>query len=731
MIINNLTDDEKAAIKGLIKKLEDRDQPVRDKQIRLYKSLELYWRHIQDIFWDESVKDFRSMGENGNAQDPYYTDKIINIYRAHGESIIAALSQDIPNTFFPPEDADNPDDIATSKVFTKISEILNNKPSTILELIRCLYLLFNNGTVAAYIYSKKDEKNGTYDVPEYGKKNIYNHFQVCPTCGGDLNSFTNEEPFANEDILICETCEQEVEPLEDIEVEETVTITGYRKEVKPKPCVEYYGMLNVRLPHFVREQSECGYVILETESDLGYAQEIAGDIEISGESDNTKYDRWARLTTSFAWDDISDIVTWRRVWLRNWQLNLIGDKDIRNSIKKKAPKGLYCLLMNDIFIEAGNESLDNCWVISESPISSHIHAEPIGSNLKANQDIRSELLLLQLQSIEYGIPTNFADPAVVDFESLDGSESAVGMLHRVKAMPPGRALGDAFMTLKTATFPKESEEFKLSLDQDAQFTSGDFPTIFGGASQSGSKTLGEYTASQGRALTRLSLTWKLLQVFWSRVTEKRVKLYVNELKEDEKITKKVGQTWSNIWIRKAELTGKIGEVSPDISVGFPITWAQKHDTVLKLLDMSHNNPSIMEIIGHPENAGNMARYIGFPDLYIPGNEYRNKQISEINELLKTEPNFGGIDEMTGQEMPESPSIPVDAELDRHDVEYEVCIAWLSSEAGIDAKENNPIGYLNVKLHAMQHKMILSQQQMAEAQSAQENSNSNNLPNSSN
>ena len=104
-------------------------------------------------------------------------------------------------------------------------------------------------------------------------------------------------------------------------------------------------------------------------------------------------------------------------------------------------------------------------------------------------------------------------------------------------MPSGRALGDAFTTLKTATFPKEAEEFKRSLDSDGQFVSGDFPSIFGGAANSGSKTLGEYQASQGRALQRLSIVWKLFSYFWADTIEKAVRVFVNDLKktkQDEK-----------------------------------------------------------------------------------------------------------------------------------------------------------------------------------------------------
>ena len=83
--------------------------------------------------------------------------------------------------------------------------------------------------------------------------------------------------------------------------------------------------------------------------------------------------------------------------------------------------------------------------------------------VKPVQDIRSEIVILQLQSMEYGIPETWADPAVVDFDKYSKSEAAPGQVYPVKSMPAGRALGDAFTTLKTAAYPKEAEEFKKTL----------------------------------------------------------------------------------------------------------------------------------------------------------------------------------------------------------------------------------------------------------------------------
>jgi hypothetical protein len=49
-----------------------------------------------------------------------------------------------------------------------------------------------------------------------------------------------------------------------------------------------------------------------------------------------------------------------------------------------------------------------------------------------------------------------------------------------------------------------------------------------------------------------------------------------------------------------------------------------------------------------------------------------------------------------------PSVPVDALLDDHTVEFEECKRWANSEAGQSAHMTNPAGFANVRAHADAH-----------------------------
>jgi hypothetical protein len=50
-----------------------------------------------------------------------------------------------------------------------------------------------------------------------------------------------------------------------------------------------------------------------------------------------------------------------------------------------------------------------------------------------------------------------------------------------------------------------------------------------------------------------------------------------------------------------------------------------------------------------------------------------------------------------------PSIMPDEFADNHGVELEICMRWFSSDAGQVAKIEAPLGYTNVRAHALFHR----------------------------
>jgi hypothetical protein len=64
-----------------------------------------------------------------------------------------------------------------------------------------------------------------------------------------------------------------------------------------------------------------------------------------------------------------------------------------------------------------------------------------------------------------------------------------------------------------------------------------------------------------------------------------------------------------------------------------------------------------------------------------------------------------------------PSIMPDEFADNHAVELDICMRWFSADAGQVAKIEAPLGYANVRAHALFHRDYLQKQQAASSQQA--------------
>ncbi|HEY3526158.1 MAG TPA: hypothetical protein VGK47_08175, partial [Nitrososphaeraceae archaeon] len=95
-------EDIKRHLKTVAKHFDDEDSPVRERQLRAYRRLKLYWNNFSQIYWSEVAKDYRVLGDDASlsygqdSTDQDYYDRPINVFRAFLETIIAALSVQIP-----------------------------------------------------------------------------------------------------------------------------------------------------------------------------------------------------------------------------------------------------------------------------------------------------------------------------------------------------------------------------------------------------------------------------------------------------------------------------------------------------------------------------------------------------------------------------------------------------------------------------------------------------------
>ena len=683
-------------LKDLVEKYEREDLGTRKIQVKSWKKNDEFWHGVQHIFWNELEQDWKSPAQGSFAGDgldqansgPFY-DFVMNIYRAHGESIIAALSAQTPTVRFPPDDADNEDDIQTSKTFDRVADLIQRHNKAKMLLLRALFMLWNQGNVCAYHAPKADKKFGTNNTP------VYRDALTCNSCGYVASEDTEDKAGSP-----CPACSQG--PMEGMEqqeqggtLQEGKTISGFEDTPKTRVMIEIFGPLFVKYWFYAKTQKDTPYLICSLDQPKALMQSMYphASEKIGGEDYSSgKYERKSRTPSSYSNPDEPvdkrDLVTFRRCWLRPWVFDGLGEdkEEEKKKLKKKFPDGVYVGFANDIYLESRNEDVDKYWTIGLSGLSQNIHTDPLGQALIPVQELKNVLVNISIETIEQGIPSTFADPEVLDFNAYNKQEARPGVTYPAQPRA-GQNLSNAFFESSRATLSKEVPEFDAQLEKSGQFLVGSFPSIFGGE-LSGSRTASEYSMSRQMALQRLSISWGFIVDWWASMIEKCVRLFIENMTEDERYTQKVDENYINVWIRRSELTGSVGEVEPEGADTFPTSMAQKQSLLIKIIEMK--DQFLMAAVFDPSNRSILADLLGFPEFNIPGEDQRIKQAQEIQMMSKGQP------------------VEVDPTLDDHDIHVSVIKHYMVSQLGSDLKITQPQVYQLLSAHLQAHTQIQTQ-----------------------
>lgn len=753
---DGLSKDLQKSIIDIIKSCEDEDKEIRKSMIRQWKKNEEFWHGVQYLFWSEQSDSWRSPMDVGWEQDNddiqeqlgSFSDKVVDIFSAHGSAIISALASQIPALRFIPDDADDANDLITARTYSKIADLVQRHNKAKLVFLRALFFLSLQGLVASYRYKDADLKYGSYKVPVYGKKEVDKNTYICPNCGYESDEdWTNPQvtqnpeevmpsavsPTGNEDKqagiseglsaglpsnprqiqrpelspevndfiahnpipVPCPQCSEVEQPKVKKTKEEVPTLLKNEDHPKQRVKIDIYGPLNFKVPYYARNQSEFSYFGLYLDQGKDIVKSIhpdfADEIEEEHLEDLSRFSRSGYVTEYDPEVEQRHLVTVKKYWLRPEAYYRELNPEKREKLLKKFPDGSKTILIGkkNIYIKTEAEKLDDRWHVGQAGLSTLIHSDPILRPLVQIQEMRNQLVNLIIETISHGIPSDWADPSVVDFDKYGRFEAVPGFIYKAKPAKPGEPLGNAFYTSPRSTLSREVAMFLKQLDTDAQFCVGSFPSIYGGPSEGKSRTFAEYAASRQMALQRLQITWTLVQEWWSGTIEGAVNLYKECVVEDERYVKFVDGNYINVWIRQSELQGKVGGVEPEASDSFPVSLGQIKEILLKLMEM--NNDYINSVLYNPENSRIIQDAFALTTLKVPGEAQRVKQVGEISQLLVAEP-LG----------PAQSSVPIDIDVDDHAIHIDTVVAYLVDTVGIEEKRVNPAGYANCIAHLKEH-----------------------------
>ncbi|HUJ41278.1 MAG TPA: hypothetical protein VLW54_12090 [Candidatus Acidoferrales bacterium] len=743
------------ALKSLVDELARENIYARRQEIRKVRQARLFWKGKQYIWWSERDQAFHTPFDTSWTQSDDVGDDmpryqyVTNIYQPFGLSLMAALSQSVPQTRLFPESPSDERDITTARAGTKVIEYLERSNDARGLLQDTAFYLYTDGKVGGYVrYVVDGQRFGhtVEDVFEAADVVLAPAKGVCPECAWEGDPFSagaiGDErvvqpaaaaapaegnvaatmPFLRQGEPAAQNCPQcgALLPPESITPAETVRVprrAGVERVANGQEVISIVGALELKTPLWAREQHEFPYLIWGIEAHISKLKaaypHVAERITPGGLGGDQEYERIARLTVAQGstmieqtGDVLANLVTFQRAWLRPWAFYAIDDPDTRAQLLALFPDGCYVAFAGETYCESRNESMDQHWRVLHAMPGDGQDRPALGESLISVQERLNDLANMAIETYEYGIPSTFVDAEIIDLDALEEQTNAPGAMYPVHPRP-GQPVGAGFYATPQAQLSPDMLRHMADLfGPISQFLTGAFPALFGGEMEN-QKTASGYALARDQAMGRLGLPWGRIRRFYSDLMLLALECFRRNRVEDFELpVVSSSGDWSAETIHLADLAGRV-RVYPEADENFPVSWTQQRQSLFQLLGLMGNDPTFKQAMMDPENMAVLKRLAGLDDLALPGDEARVKQFREIERLLAEPPQIF-TDSLTGALRIE-PSIRPDVFADDHASELATCRRWMSSDDGQRAKAGNPQGFANVRAHAMAHYRALAAQ----------------------
>jgi hypothetical protein len=728
------------ALRRLVHQFAAESESTRRQEIRRIKQAHQFWRGLQYLWWSERDQNWhlpfeQKLADGSSLEDLPRYEFVTNIYQAFGLSIVSVLSQDVPRVRFFPSSAQAEEDVAAAKAATEVASLVerNNRIGNL--IVEEAFQLWTDGKVGAYVRFVVDgQRFGFHPETEIVARDVKlgEDVYVCPNCGAETDAagasagnLYSARAVENRRLdasgtPACTACGALLTE-ENFVAAEAVTMPSAETRLRVpngQEVVTIIGGLELKTPPWANEMHEYPYLQWNVEvhqARLRAAYPHAADkIGSPVASGSQEYERLARLAQSQGGplteggDSNINLITFQRTWLRPWAFFALDDKSLRDELLKLFPDGAYVAFAGEAYCESRNENMDDHWrVLHALPGDGSSGRPALGDSLISVQERFNTLSNLQIETYEYGIPPIYADSEVLDFDALQNQTAEPGAHYPARAKP-GQSLAAGFFQPAPAEVPPDLAQHAANLmGPVAQFLTGAFPALFGGA-MANNDTAAGYAMARDQAMGRIGLVWRRMKFFHADVMLLAVDCFRKNRPNDVEITLLgAGAAFESRWIRLADLKGNLFSY-PETDEQYPTLWSQQRGVLLQLL--ANPDAEIQSVLAHPENMALVKRLIGLEEFVIPDEESRTKQYREIAQLVAEAP-VVNRDPVSGAETI-LPSILPDEFADKHTVELEICMRWFAADAGQVAKIEAPAGFANVRAHAMMHKAYVLKQQPA-------------------
>ena len=720
----DLTTDEISKIKSLVTKIAQRDMPARREQIIRIWEARLFDRGFQHLLprrnggwtlpavgsgYGAGEKESRSIFE-------------VNIYSSYRKIITSALTREVPTVRFEPDDPEDDAQITAAEAAEKLKKKIERDNKMLGLQAEVSRFLWTDGLSVYWTrYIRDGQRFGWEPNPP----------EVVPE---DSSREPQGEPGAD----------QAGSP----QISDT-SGTGENSQPQRIPrgreVISAHGTLEFKFPIKANCLAECDYADFQQEIPIcvakaTYPKKAKLIKAASGGPGGDDIDRLARvnvllgvednfITTDSTAYDVTEEIT----WFRPASFDDLDD-DTRDSFRQKFPNGMCCIFMGQEFMEAYDESMDDALSVVFADAGDGVHRPGIGQPLVPVQKVLNNWIELANDYFIRGVPQKWMDSTMFNVEALKNQTNVPGGVRPFQAPTNGAQVDGTYVYEERAIqFPDNLilfiQDFKGDL---AQLLSGAFPALFGGDTGSNDTGMG-IMMQRDQALGRIGLPWRNIKEAIACTMKQAVQCLARnhtgtiKLAGSEKVVVDMQDLKANFLC------------FPETSENFPESDTQRQNKLSLVVQDAATNPLFQQILDSPNNLELIKNGVGLEDLEIPMLESRDKQLGEIEVMLKSgpvpNPQIGQIEqqiaqlaqqtvqggdaqamaqlpelEQQQQELPPLVStVDIDPDFDDHAAEFATCSAWINSPRGRSMKNGTPEeqqSFENIRLHALEHKKAM-------------------------
>jgi hypothetical protein len=652
-----------------------------------------FWREMQHLTWnwDGECWDMLGPAGVGPGNSPDKKDSAVlystNMYQGFGESFIAIITQSVPSLRFEPTDTQEAADVETASIADDFRKYIQHENDPIQLMTKAAYLGWTDGRLHGRTWWDKDKRTKAY---------------------------------------------------------------------REMQCIE--GVMEVKVPVIYGEQCDYTYLQYSTEyyisavrakvrarafEDKDYYKKIKGGSSGNGQD---VYERTARISVkqgisllSAGGDTYSDLCTTQRTWMRpDAFLNDCVEEKYVEQLEQIFPNGCMLEVDNGTYTGSKNCCMDDEWVVENVMEGDGSHRNAKGTCLVSVQERANDTINTTQDTFEKCQPASHWDNKIFDTEAFKEQISAPGQKHPadMSSLAPGDNIQNHVYEEQAAKVDQTQIAYLKSLMTDIpEFLTGISAILFG-SDTGGDKSGKALSIQQAAAMGRIGLPFRVFKRFYARMMEQAVRCAgINRKDANEEINIGIPDEMGNvepISIRVGDLNGNV-RCFPDSDENYPESWTSKRQTYMTLMQEGNADPVMHAILTNPKNQMLAKKMIGLSDMEIPDEDSWIKQMMEINLMLQTPPQPpqeqppvpvptpAGVAAVQPPPTPPKSTIPIDPDYDNHEAEFLTVSIFINSPKGQKIKVKNPEGWMNVRLHGLEHKQILMQQQMAQmaAQAAQQ------------